>query len=194
MTVHLHKLREWLPLLPLLLILAAAYWLNQQVRPLPDSSDSEMRHDPDFIIDKFTATTYDEQGAPRFLMIAKKMTHYPDDDSTHIEEPKLTSFFPGRPMIYTTARRGRISSKGEEVFLHDDVRLVRASSAKLSEMVLNTTYLHVLPDQELADTNRPVTMTESSNIIKAVGLRLDNKMQIVQLLSQVKGYYAPAKR
>ena len=194
MTGPLQKLREWLPLLPLLLILAAAYWLNQQVQPLSDSSGSEKRHDPDFIIDKFTATTFNEQGAPRFIMIAQKMTHYPDDDSTQVEEPRLTSFSPGRPMIYTTAKRGNISSKGEEVFLHDDVRLVRASTATLAEMVLNTSYLHVLPEQELADTDRPITMTESSNIINAVGLRLDNKARTVQLLSQVKGQYAPAKR
>lgn len=194
MTGPLQKLREWLPLLPLLLILAAAYWLNQQVHPLPSDSSDEVSHSPDFIVDKFAATTYDEQGSPRFIMVAEKMIHYPDDDSTHIKEPKLTSFFPDRPMIYTTARRGEISSKGEEVFLRDDVRLVRTSNTSLSEMVLNTTYLHVIPEENLADTDQPVTMTESLNTIKAVGLRLDNKARTVQLLSQVKGQYAPAKR
>lgn len=194
MTGLLQKLREWLPLLPLLLILAAAYWLNQQVRPLPGDSGSEKRHDPDFIIDKFTATTYDEQGAPRFLMTAQKMTHYPDDDSTHVEDPRLTSFFPGRPLIYTTARRGEISSKGEEVFLHDDVRVVRAATPLQGEMVLTTTYLHVIPERDVADTHQPVTMAESLNVVQAVGMQLDHKTRTVQLLSQVKGYYAPAKR
>lgn len=194
MTGSLQKLREWLPLLPLLLILAAAYWLNQQVRPLPSDSSDEASHSPDFIVDKFTATTYDEQGSPRFIMVAEKMIHYPDDDSTHIKEPKLTSFFPDRPMIYTTARRGEISSKGEEVFLRDDVRLVRASNATLGEMVFNTTYLRVIPEENLADTDQPVIMTESLNTVKAVGLRLDNKARTIQLLSQVKGQYAPAKR
>ncbi|MDH4285078.1 MAG: LPS export ABC transporter periplasmic protein LptC [Gallionellaceae bacterium] len=194
MTDPLQKLREWLPLLPLLLILAAAYWLNQQVQPLPDSSSSEKRHDPDFIIDKFTATTYDEQGTPRFLMTAQKMTHYPDNDSTHLEEPRLTSFFPERPAVYATAKRGEVSSKGEEVFLHDDVRVVRAATPRQGEMVLTTSYLHVVPERDVADTNQPVTMTESLSVVHSVGMRLDHKIRTVQLLSQVKGYYAPAKR
>ena len=190
---RLQLLREWSTLLPLLLLLAATYWLNQQVRPLLSKPDSGKRHDPDFIVSRFSATTMSEQGVPRFLMIAQKMIHYPDDDSTHLEEPQLTSFFPDRPTIYISAKRGEVSSKGDEVFLHDEVRLVRAASATQSEMTFTTAYLHAVPDRELADTDRPITMVDAYNVVHAVGLQLDNKVRVIKLLAQVTSQHESAK-
>lgn len=69
------RLRAWLTGLPqllLLLMLAATYWLNQQVQPLPLTPDSSKRHEPDFIVSEVVATTLNEQGKPRFVMAAKK--------------------------------------------------------------------------------------------------------------------------
>jgi lipopolysaccharide export system protein LptC len=194
MTSFLQRLREWSSLLPLLLLLGAAYWLNLQVQPLPGKPDSGKRHAADFIVSRFSATTLDEQGAPRFLMTAQKMTHYPDNDSTHLEDPQLASFFPARPTIYTSAKRGEISSKGEEVFLRDEVRLVRAGSATQSVMAFSTAYLHVVPDSELADTDQPVTMTDAHNVVHAVGMQLDNKARMIKLLAQVRSQHEPAKK
>ena len=50
MTGRMQRLREWSPLLPLLLLLGATYWLNQQVRPLLQEPDGNKRHDPDLIV------------------------------------------------------------------------------------------------------------------------------------------------
>ena len=193
MTGSLQRLREWLPLLPLLLLLAATYWLNQQVQPLPPKPDNSKRHDQDFVISKFSATTLNEQGVPRFLISAQKMVHYPDDDSTHLDEPQLTSFNAGRPPVYIFARQGEVSSKGDEVFLRDDVKLVRAASATQSEMTLTTTYLHIIPDLDLADTNSAVTMADAHNTVHAVGMQFDNKTRIMKLLAQVESQHDPAK-
>ena len=193
MTNSLQRLREWSPLLPLLLLLAATYWLNQQVQPLPPKPDTSKLHNPDFIISKLAATTLNEQGAPRFLMSALNMVHYPDDDSTHLEEPQLSSLYADRPAVYTSARRGEISSKGNEVFLRDEVKIVRAASAAQSEMTITTAYLHVVPDRDWADTDRPITMVDARNSINAVGMQFDNKARSVKLLAQVKSRYEPAK-
>lgn len=193
MTGFLQKLREWSSLLPLLLLLAAAYWLNLQVQPLSAKPGNVKRHAPDFIVGGFTATTLDEHGVPRFIMTAQKMTHYPDNDSTHLELPQLASFFPARPTIYTSAKRGEVSSKGEEVFLHDEVRLVRAGSETQSTMKFSTDYLHVIPEREQADTDHPVVMTDAHNVVHAVGMQLDNKARTIKLLAQVRSQHEPAK-
>lgn len=193
MTGPQHRLREWLPLLPLLLLLAATYWLNQQVQPLPPRPDSSKRHDPDFIVSKFSATTLNEQGAPRFIISAQKMVHYPDDDSTHLDEPQLSSFNAGRPPVYISAKRGEVSSKGDEVFLRDEVKLVRAASDAQDEMTLTTAYLHVIPDRDLADTDHPFTLVDAHSIVQAVGMQFDNKARIMKLLAQVRVQYDPSK-
>jgi lipopolysaccharide export system protein LptC len=193
MTGRLHRLREWLSLLPLLLLLAAAYWLNLQVQPLPPKPDGKQRHDPDFIVNQVSATTMDVQGAPHFLMSAQKIVHYPDDDSTHLEEPRLTSLSPDQPSIYTSAREGEISSGGEDIFLRGSVRLVRAADAEQSEMVFVTDFLHVIPKRDLAETDRPVVATDAHNIIHAVGMKFDNKTRTVKLLAQVNSEHEIAK-
>ena len=194
MTGRMQRLREWSPLLPLLLLLAAAHWLNQQVQPLPPKPDSSRRHDPDFIISKFSATTLNEQGAPRFLMSTREMVHYPDDDSTYLDEPQLTSLHADRPPVYASAKRGEVTSKGDEVFLRDDVKLVRAAGATQNEMTITTAYLHVIPDRDLADTDRPITMVDAHNLVHAVGMQFDNKARVVKLLAQVRSQHEPAKK
>ena len=186
---RLHRLREWSIVLPLLLLLGATYWLNQQVRPLPPVPDGKKRHDPDIIISKFAATTLNEQGAPHFILSAQKMVHYPDNDSTHLEDLHLSSLYSGQPPVYTTARQGEISSKGNEVFLRDEVKLVRLSSVTQSEMTLTTSYLHAVPNLGLMDTDRPIVMADAHNAIHAVGMTFDNKARVMKLLSQVKSQH-----
>ncbi len=104
---RLQRLREWSPLLPLLLLLGATYWLSQQVQPIPPAPDGNKRHDPDFIVSKLSAITLNEQGAPHFILSAQKMVHYPDNDSTHLDDLHLSSLYPGQPPVYTSARTGR---------------------------------------------------------------------------------------
>jgi lipopolysaccharide export system protein LptC len=185
----MQRLREWALLLPLLAILGATYWLNQQVQPLPTEPDGRKRHDPDFIVSKFAATTMNEKGMPRFILSAQKMVHYPDNDSTHLENLLLSSLYSDQPPVYTSARQGEISSKGNEVFLRDQVKLVRAANASQSEMTFNTTYLHVLPDFGLMETDRPVTMTDAHTAIQAVGMKFDNNARIIKLLAQVRSQH-----
>jgi len=191
----IERLRAWFTGLPLLLLLllAAAYWLNQQIQPLPFTPDNSKRHDPDFIVSKFVATTLNEQGKPRFVMAAKKMLHYPDNNSTYLEAPELTSFDSDHPPIHTYANNGIVSGKGEEVFLRDDVKIVRTASSTQREIIFTTSYLYVIPDRGLAETDQPVTMIDGRNIVHAVGMKLDNKARIVKLLAQVKSEYVPDK-
>lgn len=185
------RARYWLPLLPLLGLLGVTYWLNQLVQPEPAKPDSSKRHDPDAIMENFSAIKLNEQGTPRFIMAAKKMQHYPDDDSTTLEMPRLTTLSADRPPIHTTAKRGLVSSKGDEVFLHDDVKVLREASTAQDELTLRTEYLHVIPDKDLANTDRAVTIVDAHNTVHATGLEMDNKARTLKLLSQVRSEHVP---
>jgi lipopolysaccharide export system protein LptC len=186
------RVRPWLPLLPLLALLSATYWLNQQALPGPAKPESE-RHDPDAIVENFSATSLNDQGVPDFIMAATRLMHYPDDDSTTLDEPRITMLSPGKPAIHANAEHGSISSKGEDVYLRDNVKVLREASAHQSELTLQTEYLHISPDQNLAETNRAVTIVEANNIVHATGMELNNKTRILKLLSQVRSEYVPYK-
>ena len=187
------RLRAWFTGLPLLLLLGAVYWLSQQLQPLPVIPDSSKRHAPDFIVNRFVATTLNEQGKPRFVMAAQQMLHYPDNDSTYLDAPKFTSFDTDHPPVYTYANNGMVSGKGDEIFLRDNVKIVSTVSSTQREITFTTSYLHVIPDRGLAITDQPVMMVDGRNIVRAVGMKFDNKARIVKLLAQVKSEYAPDK-
>jgi lipopolysaccharide export system protein LptC len=190
--ISFSRLRHWLPLLPLFALLAATYWLNQQV--LPESAKPESkRHDPDAIMENVSATNLNEQGVPNFILAAAKLMHYPDDDSTTVDEPRITLLSPGQPAMHATAEHGTISSKGDDVFLRDNVKVLREASAQQDQMTLQTQYLHIIPDRDLANTDRAVTIVDAHGIVHATGMEMDNKTRTLKLLSQVRSEYVPNK-
>jgi lipopolysaccharide export system protein LptC len=189
---YAEKIRAWLPLLPLLLLLAATYWLSQQVQPL-QQAQVLLRHDVDYTVDNFSATTLSLQGQPRFTLAAEKLWHYPDDDTTHLKLPRLTSLYADRPPTLTTALTGTISSKGDDVYLYDEVRVTRAAINGIGEQRFATEYLHVVPDRDWAETDQPIVMTNPNNNLRAVGMELDNKARTVKLLSRVRAHHDPVR-
>ena len=188
------RARYWLPLLPLFGLLGATYWLNLQVQPQAAKPDSSKRHDPDAIIENFSATKLNEQGVPSFIMVAKKMLHYPDDDSTTLEAPRITMLSAEHPAIHASAKSGMVSSKGDEIFLHDDVEVLRDASAKQDQLSLQTEYLHVIPDQNLTDTDRAITIVEDHTTVHAIGMEMNSETRTLKLLSQVRSEHVPAKK
>jgi lipopolysaccharide export system protein LptC len=110
-----------------------------------------------------------------------------------VDEPRVTMLPPGKPVIHATAEHGTISSKGDEVFLRDNVKVLREASAQQGQMTLQTQYLHIMPDQALADTDRAVTIVDDHNIVHATGMEMNSKTRILKLLSQVNSEYVPNK-
>jgi lipopolysaccharide export system protein LptC len=191
----LHRARYWLPLLPLLGILGATYWLDQQVQTETDKPDSVKRHEPDGVMENFSAVTFSEQGIPRSVMTGKQLVHYPDDDSTTVEEPDITSLHTehpssNHPAVHSTARHGIITSKGDEVFLEHGVKVLREADAKQGELVIHTEYLHIIPGKDLIKTDRAVKLMSDHDTVYAVGLEMDNQARTLKLLSQVKAEHA----
>ncbi|MCX7193718.1 MAG: LPS export ABC transporter periplasmic protein LptC [Proteobacteria bacterium] len=178
--------RYWLPLIPLLALLAFVYWLDRQVQQEIAVAANTQRHDPDGIMDNFHATKMDLQGVPRFLLNAKQLRHYPDHDTTELELPRMTMLTQDRPPVHMNGLRGNVSSRGDEVIFHDNVSVVREAVGDQSAMTLSTEYLRVLPNQDWADTDKAVTIVDAHNTVHAIGLEMDNKTRILKLLSQVR--------
>lgn len=187
------RTRYWLPLLPLLGLLAFTYWLNQLAQTETVGRDTAKRHDPDAIVENFSAIKLNDRGMPHFIMVARKMLHYPDDDSTTLETPRLTSLSEGRPAIHASAKRATISSRGDEIFLHEEVEVLREASASQTELKIHTEYLHFIPDRELANTDRHVTVQDAANFVEATGLEMDNRARTLKLLAQVKSRHVSSQ-
>ncbi|MGA7596097.1 MAG: LPS export ABC transporter periplasmic protein LptC, partial [Gallionella sp.] len=61
------------------------------------------------------------------------------------------------------------------------------------QLTLQTEYLHISPDQNLADTDRAVTIVDANNTVHATGMELNNKTRILNLLTRIRSEYVPNK-
>jgi len=185
------KSRYWLPMLPLLALLAFVYWLDKQVQMETAATLHSQRHDPDGIMDDFSATKMDLQGMPSTYLSAKQMRHYPDHDTTELDLPRLTMLGLDRPPVHVTSLSGNVSSHGDEVIFRNHVVVTREPEGVQSAMVLRTEYLRVLPNQDWANPDKPVVVSDAYNTIHAIGLEMNNKTRILKLLSQVRSVHLP---
>jgi lipopolysaccharide export system protein LptC len=122
------------------------------------------------------------------------MSHFPHDDSTHLVSPRFISNASANAPVTITSRTARVSSGGENVYFEDDVRAVRAPYDNRTEMTLETSFLHVIPDDSIARTDRPVTITDAHTVATAIGLELNSETRTVKFLSHFRGtYHDPAR-
>ena len=180
------------PVLLLTVLTGLTFWLNQAIQPEAAAPEAG-RQDPDYIVENVTAHRMDAEGRIKHTLRAERLTHYPHDDSTHLVAPHFTSHASRTPMTITS-RTARVSSGGEHVYFETDVRAVRAADAKRSEMVMETSFLHVTPDANTARTDRPVTITDANTVAHAIGLELNSETRIVKFLSRFRGTYHDPER
>jgi len=188
------KLTAWFPLLLLAVLAAMTFWLDRAVQPQAITSNGLTRHEPDYIVNNLSAIRTSADGNLRDTLNAEKMIHYPDDDSTHLQMPKLVSLASPKAPMTITSREALVSKDGENVFFKDNVRVTRAAYDDRSELVMETSYLHVIPKMDIAQTDQPVTITDANTIVKSIGLELNNKTRILKLLSRVRGTYETRKK
>ncbi len=188
------NLAAWAAIVLLGLFAALTFWLAQVVEPPAPKRDGSTRHDPDIIVENFSALSLGEDGQPRYALAAVKMTHHPDDDSTDLERPHFTRFNATAAPLHALSQRGTVSKDGKEISLYDNVQVIREAYGDKSELVLRTSSLHIVPDKELATTDRPVTIDDAHTHITGVGLKLDSKTQLFKILSRVKVRYEKPPR
>ena len=183
---------SWLPLAALGLLVGLTVWLDQLVQPPAARPDASRRHDPDLMVDNFSARKLNESGAVLYTLAARKMVHYPDDDSAHLESIRLEAFEPKQPKMTVTADKGRLEQGGERVWIEGNVVVVREGDAKGEPAKLTTQKVLVLPDEGIARGPVEVTLETQSGRAQAAGFELNNKTRVLRL-DRVRATYKPAR-
>jgi lipopolysaccharide export system protein LptC len=173
------------PLLTLLALVAGTAWLERVTRIGVPLNDGRNRHDPDFTAGNFTVRQLDETGKLKYALSASSMVHYPDDDSTEVTEPHLT-YLASPPPMSLQARRATLSKDAKVIELIDDVRGRREAGAKSPPITFTSSALTVWPDDEIARTAAPVTLTQGRTVIAGVGMEADHLNMLFKLNDRVR--------
>jgi LPS export ABC transporter protein LptC len=91
------------------------------------------------------------------------------------------------------AVRGAISRDGEDIFLYDNVVLVRSADKERPEARITTSFLQVVRDRSLVRTDKPVLIVEDHRTLAGRGMEYNNESQQLLLLSEVRGSFEPKK-
>jgi lipopolysaccharide export system protein LptC len=187
------RLITWSPLILLALLASMSFWLDHKVQPPSRRPDGSTRHDPDFFVEGFTAVKMNPDGTRRYALAAKHMVHYPDDNSTHLTLPRLVYFDYKRAPVTVHSQTAEAMQGGEDVYFHGDVQIIRSTYADNPELGIFTSYLHVVPDKDFAETDKPARMVEGTSTASSVGLEFNNATREIKLLSEAKATYATPK-
>jgi lipopolysaccharide export system protein LptC len=182
-----------LPLAALGLLVGLTLWLDQLVQPTVARADGSMRHDPDLIVENFNARKLGLDGAVQYTLVARKMVHYPDDDSALLESITLEAFEPKQPKMTITAKNGRLEQGGDRVFIEGDVVVVREADAKNEATRLTTESVMVLPEEGIARGSTAVTVQTATNRADAASFELNNRTRMLSM-EKVQARFKPVKQ
>ncbi|HZQ73055.1 MAG TPA: LPS export ABC transporter periplasmic protein LptC [Burkholderiales bacterium] len=179
--------------LPLALMFALAlvsFWLERAVRE-EEPRPATRRHDPDYLISNFTTTSYNRDGGVESVLSASQMVHYPDDDSTELVQPRVVQTRPSEPRMTVRADRGALSRDGDDIFLYDNVLLVREADRERPEARITTSFLQVVRDRALVRTDQPVLIVEDRRTLAGRGMEYNTELQQLLLRADVHGTFEP---
>ena len=184
-----HWPSQLFPIIMLALLAGLTFWLQSTIDAGNGKHDGKLRHDPDAMAENFVVRRFDESGQVKYRLTAPYLEHYPDDDSSELKSPTLISYRPEAPSITVKGDHAKVTSKGETVYLWDNVSVTRAGTTDRLELVARMPDLTAQPDAGFAFTNSPVEITQGQSWMTGVGARIDNNNATFELQSQVKGQY-----
>jgi lipopolysaccharide export system protein LptC len=181
------------PLLVMLSLALLSFWLERTAR-IEQGHPSLRRHDPDYIVHNFKVTGYGQKGEAESMLSARKMVHFPDDDSTELLAPRSVQSKPGEAPMTLTAERGTLSQDGEDTFLYDNVLLVREATTQQPEMRMQTNFLHIVRARSLVRTDREIAIREEGRYLTGRGMEYDNGSRVLEIRSKVRGRFEQRKK
>lgn len=197
--------RTLLRLTPLLLmgtLTLATFWLVQKVTPPEKSTLERVRlHEPDYTIINGALSALNEVGNTKYRILGSKVTHYDDDASIDILTPRMRLFQPDKAPVTVKSDTGHLDGDLTILDLIDNASIFRpaqaatASQAATLRMLASSTYFKVLINDDIIETNRPITLEQGMSIMQSTeGGKFNNVEQSMTLLGQVKGRIERAPR
>lgn len=184
-----HWPSQLFPVMVLVILAGLSFWLQSTVDRGETKNDGKFRHDPDAIAENFTVRRFDQNGQVKYRLTAPYLVHFPDDDTSEVKSPVLTSYRSEGAPVIVTGDNAKVTAKGETIYLWDNVSVTRAATADRLEMVARMPDLTAQPEAGIAFTGSPVEITQGQSWIRGTGLHIDNNTSTLVLQSQVKGQY-----
>ena len=165
------------------------WWLSESSR-VDDSASEDASRRPDYYLRSFENTIHDESGKPSRMLSGTEMRHYPDDDSTELDNPHLILIDDDGARWTVNAEGGKLSGDGNILLLDGKVEIEKGAHQGIVPIRIETSDLLIYPERNLAETGAEIRITSGDNWIHSTGMKVWFQSPArIRLLSNVRGQY-----
>lgn len=103
-------------------------WLQMNfLKPTLPQNGTVISHEPDYYIHKFTATGRDANGIA-YVLEAKRLAHFPDDNTALLDEPRLVQYEQDKSSRTTSSDSGLVYENGTKILLQGNVQVTQGAT------------------------------------------------------------------
>lgn len=184
-------LAGWLPLLLMLLLALATWWLvENSPRPPGPVVERPVSPDPDYTMTRFALERFDAQGRLKLRIEGAEMRHYPADDRFEVDAAQIRAVAPDGRVTLAQARRAVGSGDGSELQLLGGAQ-VTSTDARGQRLVMRGEFLHAFLVTEQVKSHLPVQVTLGGSELRAAGLEYDHPAQRLELKGPMRVVLPP---
>jgi lipopolysaccharide export system protein LptC len=105
-------------------------WLQMNfLKPTLPQNGTVISHEPDYYIHKFTATGRDANGIA-YVLEAKRLAHFPDDNTALLDEPRLVQYDEDKSARTTFSDSGLVYENCTKILLQGNVQVTQGATDK----------------------------------------------------------------
>ena len=187
-----------LPLLLLALLVLGTTWLVRSMPAAEEPRPAPPPNEPDYYMKEFSLRNFNPQGILQTEIQGAFGDHLPGNDTIRTQQLQSYSLDASGVVTRATADRSVSDSKGKDIELFDNVRVVRTdprpdkNGQPRVPTVLESDYLHVINQQEHISTDRPVRITQGKDVINGSGLEYTADNKVLRVDGRVRAQIQPS--
>ena len=185
--------RNYLIITAIMLILVGlGYWgYDSSITPGQPKREVAIREGADYFLVGADISQFDVKGKLQYTLVSDSITHYPHNDTTLLQQPEMTSYSNPDEVFKSVSEHGKLLPGNTDIELWDNVVMTQTKNISNEVVQMNTDFITIYSEKELADTDRPVLITSPTSVTRAVGMTAYYKQGLVKLKSRVRGVHEP---
>jgi lipopolysaccharide export system protein LptC len=188
------------PLLVMAALFALTTWLLSAVREAKPPPVQPLKHEPDYVIEKFRSVRLREDGTLKLVMEGDRYTHYPDDDLSRIDRLVMTRYpdpkkdekgaVQERPApTRVRADEAYLVNGGNEARLYGNVVAHRPAFGEKKSFTSASQYAQYVADFSLLRTPDVVKVYHGESVVRGKGMEYDDITKEWRVLSAVQAVF-----
>jgi lipopolysaccharide export system protein LptC len=183
------------------LVLALVLWQAppSELLTLSEKENLNTRLFPNAYLIKSKTTQYSVDGKISHLLTADRIRLYEPttniaDNYALLDLPNITVYSQKQPEAApwnASSLYGKSTKQDEELLLTGNVVLIQTESTTQIASTITSDELLIKPNQQYAETNKPVIIKTQSGVTSSVGLKMSLDTDTIELLSNVRSRYEP---